>query len=241
MERIPTKRLVYEFDRKFDRFRSELKKNLRLVDKLNILNEAQMILFEKKAKLAEVNDEVRNSLAPFEEKEVKLKIIEKKPNFVVAELPKNFYKRLRQKAVCSKDCDTPKKTIPIVIFKSDKLEAALKNPFWKPSYEWEMVLGDEGSKGLYIWHSNEFDIDEVYIDYLRKPDELQEPSLSEKGEYEDWNGVIRKKVVNCEFSTNFDHRKIVDIGILLARADMGDNRDFQTSLAAIMNTENYRF
>lgn len=241
MERIPTKRLIYEFDRKFDRFNGEKKVNLRLEDKLNILNEAQMILFEKRVKLAEVNDEYRNSLRPFEEKEKSLKIIGRKTNYIISELPKNFYKMLRQRVIATKECDTPKKELALLIFQSDKIDAALKNPFWKPSYEWEHTIGDEGREGLYSWHNNEFKITEVIVDYYRRPDELQCPSMSTKGWYEDWNGIIRKKDVNCEFSQNFDHRNIVDIAILLARADMGDIRDLKTSIDALTSIENFKF
>lgn len=241
MERVPTKRLVYEFDRKFDRFRGEARKNIRLEDKLNILNESQMILYEKRVALAETNDEARNSLRPFEEKEVTLKLIEKKTNYVIAELPKGFYKLLRQRVAASKDCSVPNKQFPILIFKSDKIDSALKNPFWKPTYEWEHTIGDEGGKGLFVWNNNEFKIEEVIVDYYRKPDELHSPSMSEKGWYEDWNGVIRKKDVNCEFSQNFDHRKIVDIAVLLARADMGDSRDLRTSIDSIIGIEKINF
>ena len=81
MERVPTKRLLYEFDIKYDRFNGQKKSNLRLEDKLNILNEAQMILFAKRVALAETNDAYRNSLRPFEEKEKSLKIIERKANY----------------------------------------------------------------------------------------------------------------------------------------------------------------
>ena len=220
MERILTKRLLVEFDRKFDRFNGEKKKNLPLETKLNILNEAQMILFAKRIAQAEVNDEIRNSLRPFEEKEKSLKIIKKKANYIIAEYPKSFYKLLRQRAIATKDCNTPEKELPILIFKSDKINAALKNPFWKPSYEWEHIIGDEGKEGLYSWHNNEFEIKKVIVDYYRRPDELHAPSMSAKGQYEDWNGVIRKKDVNCEFSQNIDRIHLVDIAVLLARADI---------------------
>ena len=241
MERIPTKRLIYEFDRKFDRFNGQKKTNLRLEDKLNILNEAQMILFEKRVALAEINDEYRNSLRPFEEKENSLKIIGRKSKYIISAYPKGFYKLLRQRGIATKDCDTPKKELQILMFQSDKINAALKNPFWKPSYEWEHIIGDEGSEGFYSWHNNEFKIEEVIVDYYRRPDELHCASMAPNGQYEDWNGVLRKKDVNCEFSQNFDHRNLVDIGVLLARADQGDLRDLKTSIDALTSIENIKF
>lgn len=242
MERIPTKRLLVEFDRKFDRFSSQKSTKLSLVQKLNILNEAQMILYGKRADLVEVNDKISRSLIPFEIKEKKLKIIERTKDYVVAAYPDNFYKRLRQRVLASKECCSVKeKVIPISIERSDKLDNILKDSFYQPSYSWEIIIGNDGSKGLYIWHNNDCEIKEVIIDYLRRPDELHDPSMDSQGQYEDWNGIIRKKAVNCEFSQNFDHIKIVDIAVLLARADMGDIRDLQTSISAIANLDNNKF
>lgn len=241
MERILTKRLLYEFDNKYDRFDGEKKKNLRLEDKLSVLNEAQTIVFENRIDFLETTHKFRNSLLPFEVKEKTIKIKEKKDKYVVAEFPKNFYLMSRQRAVIRKKSCGKDKEVPITIFKSDKLDDALRNTFWQPSYEWEMVLGDEGSKGLYVWSNGDFDIKEIIIDYYRKPDELHAPSMTDKRQYEDWNGVLRKRDVNCEFSQNYDYRRIVDIAILIATANLGNTRDFQLQLNSILNKENYNF
>jgi len=59
---ISAKRLVNEFDRKFDRFDGQYKKTLRLEHKLAILNEALMTYFNNRVRIAETNAQVRENL-----------------------------------------------------------------------------------------------------------------------------------------------------------------------------------
>ena len=69
---ISAKRLVNEFDRKFDRFDGQYKKTLRLEHKLAILNEALMTYFNNRVRIAETNAQVREDLRPLEVKEKEL-------------------------------------------------------------------------------------------------------------------------------------------------------------------------
>ncbi len=222
---IPAKRLVLEFDRRFDRFASEYKKNLRIEDKMSLLNEAQDKIFENRVSVAEINSEVRNDLRVFEVKEAKLTKIGDKKDFSVFALPSDFYHRLRIKAVATKkDCGS--KEIPITIFQTDDLNQALKDDFWKPSYEWELILGDEGDQGVYVWHNGEFSIGSVIIDYYRKPQRLECAFLSKTGSYKNFDDVEINYDSDCEFDTMIWH-SIVDLAVLIARADIGDVRDFK--------------
>lgn len=232
---IKSSRLIYEFDRRFDRFQGEQKPAIRLEDKMSLLNEALHIFFENRVKLAEINSKVRDELRPLEEKGRLLKVKNSK-DVSVAEIPKDSFRVLRAEALISRTgCDD--KTVPVIKMSTDDLTRARKNAFWKSSFEWEHILGDEGKDGLYLYHDGEFSVKHVLVDYYRRPAELHAPSMSSKKEYVDWNGVTRKKDSDLELDNTYAYRKIVDIAVLLARADVGDQRDFQLQMTKILQVD----
>jgi hypothetical protein len=233
---IKTSRLIVEFDRRFDRFAGQNKAKVRLEHKLSLLNEAVQIFFENRVKLAEINSTVREELRPLEEKERKLKIKKHLPEMTIAEYPKDYFQILRATALISRE-GCPKKIVPVIKMATDDLSRALKNANWRSSFEWEHLIGDEGKEGLYLYHGGDFTVEEVYSDYYRKPAELHAPSMTTKKEYEDWNGVIQKKDVDLELDNTFAYRKIVDIAVLLARTDIGDQKEMQMQLNKILQIE----
>lgn len=232
---IKASRLIYEFDRRYDRFTGQQKPALRLEDKLSLLNEATQIFFENRVKLAEVNSRVRDELRPLEEKERKLSI-KKGTDIDIATIPKESFRILRAEAVINKKECSPK-SVPLILVTTDDLTRARKNAYWRSSFEWEHLLADEGSKGLYLYHDGEFSVEEVKVDFYRRPAEIHAPSMSSKKEYVDWNGVLRKKDVDLELDNTYAYRRIVDIAVLLARVDVGDQRDFQMKLTEILQVE----
>lgn len=225
-------RLITEFDRRFDRFASEYKKNIRLEDKISVLNEAHEKIFENRVSIAEVNSEVRNDLRNFEMKDFSLQKIRVSRDYTVFAIPSDYYKMLRIKCVAEKkDCGT--KEIPVTIFQTDDLEQALKDDFWTPSYEWETVLGDEGSEGIYLWHKETFSTPKCIIDYYRKVKDIQCASLSKTGSYRDFNDNLINYDQGCEMDSTYLWQSVVDLAVLIARVDIGDDRD------AKMQTEKY--
>lgn len=233
---VSARKSVMDFDRKFDRFVGEDKQRLRLVDKLAVINESQLIYFENTVELAEINSKVRENLRPFEKKEVSLKLLEKGSKFNVYEIPSDSYRILRQRVIASKDGCSVNKELQVILFQTDDLNNARKSPYWKSSFEWEHALADEGSKGMYVWHEGEFDIDELIIDYYKKPQEIHAPSMRTSQSYVDWNGVNRTEDQNTEFN-EFSHRKIIDLAVLKGRANLGDIPDFQLKYNEILNLE----
>lgn len=233
---IPAKRSIIEFDRKFDRFVGEENRRLRIEDKLAVINEALEIYFENRVKLTETNSMVRNDLRALEEKEIELELLVYKSKYSIYTIPDNSYKFLRNRAVVSKE-ECGQKEIPLIIFQTDDLDNARKSPYWRSSFQWEHALADEGSKGFYVWHEDDFKIENIIVDYYRKPKEIHVPSMSSNLEYEDWNGVLRTKDQGLELDDTYSHRKIIDIAVLIARADLGDVRDFEIQLNKILNVE----
>lgn len=230
---IPSVRLIYEFDRRYDRIKTEFNKVLRIEDKLSILNESQTLLFKGRASLSEKNSEFRNDLRYLEDKEVELEF-SNKGSYSIAKLPKDFYKILRKRLIASNET-CGQKELTLVTMDTNDLNFARKNPFFKSSYEWEHCLCDEGSEGLYLFHDNEFKINKVIIDYYRRPLEIHCPSLSAKKEYVSWNGELIKKDQGAELEDNLE--EIVNIAILIARADLGDIQDYKTKLDQIINVQ----
>lgn len=229
---IEAKRLIIEFDRRFDRFASEYKKNLRLEDKISVLNEAYVKIFENRVSIAEVNSEVRNDLRNFEMKDFSLQKIRVSRDYTVFAIPQDYYKMLRIKCVAEKP-GCGKKEIPVTIFQTDDLEQALNDDFWSPSFEWENVPGDEGSEGIYLWHKDGFSTPECIIDYYRKIIEMECASMSKTGSYKNYNDVLINYDQGCEMDTTYLWQSVVDLAVLIARADIGDDRD------AKMQTEKY--
>lgn len=234
---ILTKRLVADFDLRFDRFNSQYERNFRLVDKLSIINEAFQIYFDNRVELAEVNSQVRAELRPFEIKEKRLTNKTSGSEFDIFDLPPEIYKLLRIKAVIKKG-KCPPLTLPVTIFQTDDLNESLKNTFWKTSYEWEQIIGDEGKEGFYVFHQGEVSVIQVYADYLIQPPELHAPSLAQSGSYEDWNGVTRTQDIDLD-SNVFNARIITDIAVLIARNVVGDVQDLQASTAKLLQQKNF--
>lgn len=230
------KRLVNEFDRKLDMFDGQYKKTLRTEHKLDILNEALSIYFNNRVRIAEANAQVREDLRPLEVKEKTLKVTTEKDGYIIAELPKDSYRVLRRKAVAIRD-GCKQKELPIYLFKTNDLNNALLNPFWKSSFEWEQVIGDEGSGGLYVWHNNEFKILSIVIDYFKYPDEIKCASCFKDGYYEDINGKKISNDVGIIFNSTVVMSDIVDISVLIARRDLGDSTDYPLLLKGILDSK----
>lgn len=235
---IPAKRVKIDWDRRWDRFSSKFKKPIRLEYIYSYFNEAQEIYFENRVDIAEINSAVRQDLRLFEKKKIELKSLKKGKECDIFEFPEDMFRKLRHSALVSKKgCGS--KVIPIIMYQMDDLDFGRKSPFWRSSYEWEHILGDEGEDGFYLWHEGEFKVDKVFIDYYRKPIEVHGPSMTDKKEYIDWNGIKRTSDSNCEFSNTFQFRKIINIMIYLARVDNGDIRESQMALNKILDEEKF--
>lgn len=229
--------LVYDFDREFARFNTAASKNLRLLDKIRIINKAQDIYVEGKAQLAEVDSKVRAELRDIEEKDIELSLVEEGDKFNIYRIPEGVLKFLRQSIDATKEGCGEKKYIPVTIFRTNDLGRARSDLNWKSSFAWETVIGDEGRKGLYIWHEGDFGIDRVYVDYIRKPNEIHAPELKLPNKsYKDWNGVQRAENQDCELSSAYQAKDLIDIAVLVAQSTVTDVSNFQTKVNEIINT-----
>lgn len=237
MALINPRRIIVDWDRRWDRFKTEGDENIRLEHKLAYFNEAQEIYFENRVDVAESNASVRQDLRLFERKKVELKRLESGPECDIYLFPEDMFRKLRHSAIVEKGT-CGKKEIPIILYQMDDLDLGRKSTYWKSSYEWEHLLGDEGEKGFYLWHDGAMKVRKVFIDYFRKPQEAHAPSMRKPSkQYLDWNGILRTKDQGCEFSNTYQFRKIMAIAIYLARVDKGDVKESQLILNQIFETE----
>lgn len=233
---ILTSRLLYEFDLRYNRLQSSFDSSIRLEDKLAILNQALRIVFADLVSKAEINSHYRAALKPLEKKEVSYKKLTSSSKFDIFETPKDEFRMLRFRAIANKEgCGT--KEIPILFFQTDDLDSSLISSYWKPSFAWEIAIGDEGSEGYYVWHDSDFTVASAIGDYYAIHPELQCPSMSANKYYIDWNGKKQTRDVNLLLDKDFVFDMIVDIGILIAKSIKGDTRDYELQLNKILTTE----
>lgn len=230
------KRLVAEFDRKFDRFDGQYKKTLRIEHKISVINEAISVYFNNRVRIAESNAQVRDDLRPYEVKEKVLKVKKGGDGYVIAEIPKDCYRIMRRRVIASR-AGCGQKELPVYLFQTNDLNNAIKNPFWQSSFEWEQVIGDEGADGIYLWHHGRFDIDDVIVDYYRTPKEVQCASCTKDGSYEDYNGKMITSDVPLGFDSTVVMNDIIDISVLIARRDLGDSVDYPLLLKGILDAK----
>lgn len=237
---IPARQMHLALIQKGNHSNSEYLKKLSAAQRDIYLNEAKDLVFEYLVKAPEINPEVRNHLRQIERKEVKIPcnhVSGKK--FAVAKLPTDYYRSLRQYAIVSREgCGD--REIAVRTLLSDKLSESLKSPYWKPSYEYEETLADEGEDGIYIWHNDEFTVKYLILDYYRKVRDIAYPSGEAAGSYVNFNGQTVTQDVDFEIDSTYLWRMIVDVAVLLIKRDNDDVTNFQTQLNTIIFKQNLR-
>lgn len=204
------------------------------------LNKSQDVITERLMRHVEKHTSLRNHLRVLERKEVSLKIIERKGEYTVAEYPKDFYRLLRQNAIVKKKGCSQERKILVRTVNSDKLSEILKDPYWKPDFEWEETVGDEASKGYYVYTQSDWTVGKVVVDYMRKPLPMAAFSLSgcTPGEkYVLATGEVVTQDAHCEFSDTYLWRYIGDLAALFAMRDLGQVDDMKTKMEEMIFSE----
>jgi hypothetical protein len=239
---VPTKKLVYDVRRKREGILTGAENELSTVDIIAYLNEFQQIWINNAIKEAERNQEAANELRTFKIDKHKLTLQKVDDNCVLAKYPKNIHTRLNQLAVTTKNdcCDGITKDIPIRIVNSDKLQFARKNPFQKSDFFFERLLSVISKDGLLIYHDGSQEINDVFIDYYRKPNELHAPSLEECDgkHYYDYKGEIITEDTEFEADNIYSDNFISDGASLLIAADKKDPGSFDLSLKRFLESRN---
>jgi len=236
---VSSKKLVYDFRRKFNSVNSGKNQDIALVDIIAYLNEAQEIWFENRVFVAQTNQKVRNDIRVFKVDNFKLDCSKYDDGCCLATFPSDLYQRLNQLAYANNDCcpDMTKEIIPRII-QSDDLHEARHNPLRQSDYFFEQLLAIETSKGLVLYHDDKMEVKDIKIDYYRKPKEIHAPSLEDcEGDvYYDYCGRAISKDQDFEVDDTYAANDVVDIAILKASRDVSDVQGYQSQLNAILNT-----
>lgn len=232
-------KLVYDFHRKYHAIISGQGKSLQLVDIIAYLNEAQEIWYENRVFIAQSNQKVRNDLRIFKIDKHSLGCKKIDNICCLATYPKNLYHRLNQIAVTSKDCCPDTKEIIPRILQSDDLHEARKNPYRRADFFFEQLSAIETSNGLIVYHDGEMVVEDVKIDYYRKPQEIHAPSheLCPNEGYYLYDGRYISQDQDFEVSDTYVNNLISDIAVLLASRDVSDRIGFESQLNKMLAVE----
>lgn len=236
---VASTKLQFEFRRRMNRLDSKFKKDFEPDEIDAYLNEAKDILYSKRLDILELNPQVKEELRPLEVKEVCLNCIPHKINkdACVVELPEDYFRKSRYRALIYKDSDCGDKEAFLRIMTSDKLTEALKDPHRKPSYEYEELLMDEFDGGFLVFHNRECKVKKVCIDYYKKLVDIATPSLTQDKKYEDASGKSIVKDQGLVIDNPVFVNLLLDIAGLSAQRDLGAVQDFQMSLNKILNIQ----
>ena len=235
---ISSRKLVYDVVRKVNAFNTGAGKAFSVLDIVSAINDAYEIIVENNIRQTDLSSIVRDNLRKLEVKNFELSFVDMGDHYF-AKYPDNLYKRLNHvvEATCE-GCKNSKRIIPRLV-QSDDLYEARRNPYRQADFAWEQLIMDEGGDGLFIYTDNKMELSKVYIDYYRKINYIQAPSLVDCNDnlYYDYNDALISKDVNFDLDSTYIARKVTDVAVLLLRTDVKDNEGFSMKLAQITNLE----
>ncbi|MBP8762222.1 MAG: hypothetical protein KBH21_00045 [Acetoanaerobium sp.] len=240
---VSSRKIIYEIYRKLNHINTGGSQAIQVIDIVNAANEAYEIIVENNIKLTDVDPIIKANLRKLEVKNFEILPKSTKDGWVYFEYPDNLYRRLNHFVVAScKDCvGITKRIIPRVV-QNDDLHMARLNPYRKANFAWEQLLMDEGGGGVYIYVDDScIDIKKLVIDYYRKINYIQAPSLLECADYQylDYDNKLIIKDVNFDLDNTYISRKVVDVAVLLLRVDIKDTEAFNLKLQQILQLQNF--
>lgn len=238
---VSSRKLCYDFHRKYHAIVTGANNELALVDIIAYLNEAQEIWFENRVFIAQTNQKVRNDLRVFKKDKISLGCTKIDDGCCLARYPKDLYHRLNQLAITAKDCCPKQKEIIPRILQSDDLHEARRNPYRKANFFFEQLSAIETSEGLIIYHDGELEVKDIIIDYYRRPREIHAPSheLCPNNGYYLYDGRLINKDQNFEVDATYVNNLISDIAVLIASRDITDRAGFESQVAKILTIERF--
>lgn len=243
---IDARTVQYHVRRKINRMNSKYSGYIKPSDLDEYINESLSAWTVNNIAKAEINSETRADLRILEvkDKSLNFKPSKGKPK-VVAELPSNHLRTIRRRLKASVDCGKPHldeckgcidRDLKIRIAQSGEIDDLLDDPYWKPSFEWRETIGDEASDGLHVWTDGNFKVNDVFIDYYRKPLEVRTPSLMKEGFYTIGNKTYNKDV-GLELDQTYQVNEITDLAALFILRDLSDGQEYQAQINKILNTQ----
>lgn len=225
--------LQSEVRRRIQRNNTDYSKKLTIPILDQCITEALQLCMKNSALLFEVRQDIALDLEPLVVRDMVLPVTTIN-NKVQAVLPIDQMKILRILAKASSTKCNDKKILIVRRVQHQKLSEALRSPFLKPSFEWEETVGLLNTHKFLDVYTDDFSIDEIKIDYIKRHPRIVTPSLTEDGYYEDADGTIIATDSGLFLDSADQMRTICDVAALIALRDVGDVTDFQTQLNKIM-------
>lgn len=234
---ISAAKLIYDVERKINAVDSGRANDYRIVDLVSFINDAYELIIEHLIAEKDQNETIRNHLRPLMISNYKLTCTPTDDgNVCNITYPDNFYELINIRSEVMKDCCSDKKTFPIPKPQGDDIDEARRNPYRKADFYFEQLLSYENHDGLRIYHDNEMKISGIYIDYYRKIQRIEAPSLVECEEniYRKWDGELIVNDVDFEIDSTYINRKITDVAAMLIQNASTDYTAFNEKLKEIL-------
>ncbi len=227
------KKIHYEVKRKLNRINTSYSSNLSVVDLDASVNEAKDLVFENYAAVVEKNTTIRNHLRELEVKNITLSPSGTSGKGNTFEFPSDFYRLMRQTAIATRTgCEA--RELIVRVRQTDDLSEILQDVYRDPSFDYEETVGDEVGNSLLVYKSDDFELESITIDYLKKLDDIATPSLTKTGSYTNSDGDTISTDKDLELNSTYLWRKIVDVTVLIIQRDVSDVQGFQAQLNKIL-------
>lgn len=142
-------------------------------------------------------------------------------------LPDNYLHFIKAEVEMSKGMCTAVKGRVFIRQHDDEFQ---ESPFDSSSFEWRTVNGVFYEKGIKFYTDNTFQINRMYMDYIKKPKLIHNAEDFRGGSYTLLSGQVLNGSVNCELPEH-THSEIVDIAVLLVTGNLIP--DYQAKLAKL--------
>lgn len=209
----------YDFKRKFNKIDSQSNRNLLIPEIDWILNEAQGIFIKLVAQPRyqnhlgfETSSRTIEDIRSLVEPDYECNIV----NGSIAELPEDYLFYVKSHALITGDKCSQKVYADLYIRQHD--DDFINSSFDKSSYEWREVNGVFDKTGIKLFPEN-FEINSVILDYIRKPKYMHNAKNYGNGSYKLPSGEVLTGSQNCELPDHV-HSEIVDIAVLIAAGDI---------------------
>lgn len=221
-----------EIQRGLNKINNTYKKKLAVIDIDGYINKSISFIQENYSSILERNKVVASRLRELEVPYYKLDPQVNKDLFKSYNLPKDHYMTLAVYPFINKD-KCAKSSVTASYIKHFQIKECLNNPNCKPSFNWRETVYNETKNEINIFHNNEFDVVELYIDYLIKIPNVHYVS-----------GTTGPYILSDNTTIVEDHNLIIDDPVLInkicelalhfIKRDLDEN--YQTTIESILFT-----
>lgn len=232
---IPIENLHYAIKQSGNHSDAEYFKNLYPTQIDFYLNKSMHWVITRLLKDAEKEDAIIQDLRQITIRDKKLSA-KKKDNFYIAAIPEDLIKPLALRVIAKKKDCSPREFI-VRRFTSDKIFRALKNANIKRFWDFEETVAITSVDGIKVYRQEGIDY-EIYLDYIRKPQEVKCPTCEQGRTYREPDGTVLTENQDFEIDSTYIWEEVLAEAQLNIRNDLGRAQDYQIQRDNIQNQKN---